>query len=113
MNYEEQIALLLDRWKTIKADLTELYKNRKQKETMAPMIEAIDLFQKFLLFANEKGPEDQSYKVGSNLKWSPINVTERLDFIKNRPNLYHSFIQLSELMHEQEKQYNKKQAIKK
>jgi hypothetical protein len=112
VNNEEHITLLLKRWNTIKVELTELYKNRKQQETMGLMNEAIETFQKFLLLSNEVENE-VAYSCDSDLKWSPINMTERLSFIKNRPNLYHSFVQLSELMNEQEKQYNKKLAIKK
>jgi hypothetical protein len=112
VNFVAQVSLLLERWKEIKVDLTELFKDRKQKETMALMLEAIEIFEKFLLLSNEV-ETDNSFFLETDLKCSPINVTERLAFIKNRPSLFHSFAQLSELMNEQEKQYHKQLAIKK
>ncbi|URM34318.1 hypothetical protein LLY41_07950 [Cytobacillus firmus] len=40
-----------------------------------------------------------------------MNIKERLDFIFARPALYHSYIQLSGLIAEMEKQYMKMLAL--
>jgi hypothetical protein len=110
--YDEKISILLIRWQEIKNELTELFKRRESKKTLIPMQEGIEHFYNFLFWTNdlEKSTDE---KAMLELKWKPVNTLERLSFIKNRPNLYHSFIQLTELMNEQEKQFNKKKAIEK
>lgn len=110
--YDDQIILLLNRWLEVKQELTEVFESRESKRALEPMKQGIDVFQKFLFWSNgnELILEEKYIK---ELKWKPFNVSERLTFIKNRPNVYHSFIQLNELMNEQEKLYNKKLVIEK
>ncbi|MFD2445822.1 YpoC family protein [Bacillus sp. CGMCC 1.16607] len=110
--FENHILLLLDQWSELKLKLIQLFENRDRKNTLGPMQEGIDLFLNFLSWSNDIVRDDLSMNY-SALHWKPVNVNERLEFIKQRPNLYHSFIQLVELMSEQEKQYRKKIAIKK
>jgi hypothetical protein len=43
----------------------------------------------------------------NHLRIKPINVSERLEFIMDKPNNYHSFVQLSQLFEEFTKQYYK------
>ena len=45
------------------------------------------------------------------LKIKPINIRERLDYIIQNPNKFHSFIQLSELFVEMEKLFRKQQVL--
>jgi hypothetical protein len=111
-NYDNRISLLIENWLELKKELTELFEKRDRKNALEPMKKGIEIFLHFLLWCNEIESFDNEETIG-NLKWKPVNVTERLSFIKTRPDLYHSFIQLTELMTEQEKQFNIKIAIKK
>ncbi|RSK27394.1 hypothetical protein EJF36_11140 [Bacillus sp. HMF5848] len=46
------------------------------------------------------------------LSVKPINIVDRFSYILNKPEQYHSFIQLTEIMNELEKLYYKQQAMK-
>ncbi|WP_442594471.1 YpoC family protein [Neobacillus sp. D3-1R] len=110
-----RISIILDEWQQVKKELTILFEKRDKKNTEAPMLKGIDLFQQLLFLCNNKEPINQFIKEEMIIcfKWKPVNVFERLTFIQNKPNLYHSFVQLNELITEQIKQYNKKIAIEK
>lgn len=108
----EQISLLLIRWKELNKELTELFEKRDRKKALPLMEEGVKTFIEFLFLSNEMEPNHGKEAI-LDIKWKPVNVAERLLFIEKRPDLYHSFIQLSELMNEQEKQFNKKIAIEK
>lgn len=110
--YDERISMLLEDWVQLKKELTDIFENRDRKNALKPMLNGIEFFLKFLFWSNGMERNDVSEEMILHLYWKPVNVSERLNFIKNRPDLYHSFIQLTELMVEQEKQYNKSLAIK-
>ncbi|MGG3469615.1 YpoC family protein [Neobacillus pocheonensis] len=109
---DKQVANIVEEWSKVREKLDELFRCRDMKNTKEWMEKGIDLFIQFLLKTNAKSyfqgpiPYDQ-------LEVKPVNIEERLAFIMNRPNLYHSYRQLIELMIEQEKQFVKWNVIKK
>ncbi|MDM5331259.1 YpoC family protein [Neobacillus sp. CF12] len=112
-NSSDSITLLLTEWKTIKAELEILYRNRDKKNTLHVMNKGIGLFLLFLFWSNDSHVKVKELKPLDSLEIIPVNLDERLGFIINRPNLFHSYRQLSELMMEQEKLYAKKNIVKK
>lgn len=110
---EECIPLLISEWKKIKSTLDELFLNRSYKQALEPMKKGISLLLEFIYWANESPVQFFEADFINKLAFRPVNIGERLSFIIERPSFYHSFIQLSELMVEMEKQYVKKLAVKK
>jgi hypothetical protein len=110
---DEAISVLLADWNHVKAELETLYRDRNQKDTIHGMKKGIGLFIQLLFWVNEKEINLKEFEPLERLDSKPVNLDERLGFIIRRPNLYHSFRQLSELMIEQEKLYAKKNIVKK
>ena len=77
------------------------------------MEKGIGLFIQFLSWSNDSQLTLKNLNQLTLLEIKPVNVEERLGFIISRPNLFHSYRQLSELMVEQEKLYAKKNIVKK
>jgi len=109
---DETIPSLIEEWKLIKGKLEQLFKLRDKKAIEEPMKQGIALFVQMLHSSNGLSvcPSPIQYH---QLRLKPVNVEERLEFILARPHLYHSFIQLVELMNEMEKQWFKVMAINK
>lgn len=107
-----RISQLLRRWEELKRLLAVHFENRETEKTLIPMEEGIEIFLNFLFLTNERQWNKDETSI-YEFRWKPVNVLERISFIKRRPTLFHSYIQLSELITEQKKQYNKKIAIKK
>lgn len=112
-NITESIPVLLNEWDKLKKDLVKLFETRDKKNTMLPMKRGISFFIELLYWTNEKPVVLVPMIINPEWKYKPVNVKERFEFLLSRPNLYHSFIQLSELMAEMEKQYAKKLVIEK
>ncbi len=107
-NPSEVIPSLLLEWGQIKTDLEKFYRNRDQENTNLGMKKGINLFLKFLFWSNELQVVDKEPLPLDSLPYRPVNIGERIGFILKRPNLFHSYRQLSELFLEQEKQFVKK-----
>lgn len=111
--HEQSISVLLEEWQKIKEILEKLFANRDQNQVISPMKKGISLFLEFVFWANghpailSKGFEKDQFSI------KPVNIIDRLEFIIQRPSLYHSFIQLAELMSEMNKHYKKHLALKK
>ncbi len=105
---EKHLSALLAEWKKIDVECQKHFSERKTKKALEPMTEGIALFFTLLFWIHNqpvqlKGWEDKVIQ----LTIKPVNLVERLTFIVQRPSLYHSFIQLSELFRELEKHYVK------
>jgi hypothetical protein len=109
----EVVSSLLNEWGRIKAQLEKLFLNRDQKNVSDMMKKGIELFVQFLFWSNDKSGSQIEPIPFQRFDFKPVNMEERLGFIISRPNLYHSYRQLSELMVEQEKLYAKRSLIKK
>jgi hypothetical protein len=102
---DDSISKLLVEWRSCKMDLDDCFKAKETKLAPQLMIKSIECFIDFIYESN--GCSDRESYAIKDLAVKPLNVLERLEFIKSRPGLYHSYIQLSELFAEQEKQYAK------
>ena len=112
-NPNEAISQLLVEWGQVKGELEILYRNREQKTTLQGMKKGIGLFILFLYLSNDSQVNFKELEPIDLLEMKPVNLDERLGFIINRPTLFHSYRQLTELMVEQEKLYAKKNIVKK
>lgn len=110
---EEYAHLLIREWQNDKILLEELFAKRNRKQTADLMKKGISLFLEFVYWTNGFPVELSRNLVSEKLKVHPVNLEERLKFIIERSTLYHSFIQLNELMIEMEKQWVKQLALKK
>nr|WP_263325938.1 hypothetical protein [Neobacillus sp. Marseille-Q6967] len=110
---KEAIQNLLTDWANLKENLHIMYEKRDQKNTLQGMKRGIVLFIQFLFWTNDHPVKKNEPIQLSGLEIKPVNLDERLSFILSRPNLFHSYRQLSELMMEQEKLYAKKTIVKK
>lgn len=103
----DAVAQLIDYWKPLSQKLSHLFEKRNRMNVQKPMKQGISLLIQCLFWINNKPVifYEQSIK-DDDLKWKPVNIKERLEFILHRPNVYHSFVQLNELMIELEKQFH-------
>lgn len=99
------IPSILNEWQNVKMELNSHFKQRNRDQIRGSMKKGISLFLQFLFWSNgfpvilRKLP-----KVGE-LPIKPINCEERIAFLIERPDGFHSFIQLGELMEEQKKRF--------
>lgn len=113
-NEKEAVIQIVQEWKLYMNELTALFKERKNKETKPLMVKGISLFIRLLFWSNNEPTDLKNLHEKLVLfEAKPVNIGERLQFLMQRPTLYHSFIQLSELMIEQEKIYYKYLVMKK
>lgn len=99
-------------WKDLKAAIEGQHHLRNKAGISAEMRKGIGLFLQFLFWSNQKPVCLLNLGNLSDLKIKPVNIEERLNFILSRPGLFHSFVQLSELMTEQEKAFAKHERLK-
>ncbi|MCL6571625.1 MAG: hypothetical protein K6T88_08060 [Bacillus sp. (in: Bacteria)] len=112
-NQMEVASSLLNEWGRIDAQLEKSFSERDQKNVTDWMEKGIALFVHFLFLSNEKSLPHIEPIPFHEVDFKPINIVERLGFIISRPNLYHSYRQLAELMNEQEKLLAKRNILKK
>ncbi|KOP83206.1 hypothetical protein LIS82_18010 [Cytobacillus solani] len=112
-SHENSIPLIKSEWDTEKNKLEQIFTKRNYKDAIVPMKKGIGLFLQFVYWANDQPVHFGMPLSSKSLKVQPVNLEERIGFIIQRPALYHSFIQLNELLIEMEKQYVKHMAIKK
>ncbi|MGX6442536.1 YpoC family protein [Neobacillus sp. K501] len=110
---KHEVSFILIEWKKVKEQLEVLYRERDQKNTLDGMKKGVSLFIHYLFWTNEQPINSTKSITLDVLEVKPVNLEERIGFIIARPNLYHSFRQLSELMTEQEKLFAKKNILKK
>lgn len=111
----ESLAAVFPLWYEERDRLESCFAKRDRASAREPMIRGLSYFLVCLHWLNGKRVEqvNEWEKAIAALAVKPVNVIERLQFIFARPDLYHSFIQLSELFHETEKLYYKTLAKKK
>ncbi|WP_062356441.1 YpoC family protein [Bacillus kwashiorkori] len=108
------IDRILANWDLFKEEIVSLFSARKVTAIKEPMIDGIALFLKFLFLCNHQLVNFHSFELNiDKLDRKPVNLQERLSFVMNHPQQYHSFIQLSELFSEQRKIYSKYLAMEK
>ena len=110
---EESIACLLNEWQTVKELLETLFGKREIIHVLPLMKKGISLLLELVYWGNGLPVVLSNSLDESKLAIKPVNISERLEFIMQRPTLYHSYIQLAELIGEMNKQFVKQQVLKK
>lgn len=110
---DKSIPLLLKEWELVKEELKGIFDRRDHKASAIIMKKGIGLFIEFLHWTNGVPVRLSPAIPYESFNIKPVNINERLDFILSRPNSYHSYMQVVELMIEMEKIYRKQLAIKK
>jgi hypothetical protein len=111
---DEIIPSVFHDWEEIKKQLEGFFSERKKDQSKELMVQGIAQCLCAMFWQNQQPVELKDWEsVSKSFTYKPVNWQERMNFIMTRPNLYHSFIQLSELMEELKKIYYKQQALKK
>ncbi|MEA3319070.1 MAG: hypothetical protein U9Q88_03500 [Bacillota bacterium] len=111
----DSIPHILTSWKKKEILLNSLHEVRNRKEAREQILLPIAWFLQLLFWMNAqpvRGLFDWKKEV-ERLKWKPINVDERLEFVIKKPEMYHSFIQLQQLYTECAKLFYKMKALEK
>ncbi|PEA55802.1 GTPase [Bacillus pseudomycoides] len=106
---EISIAAVLSVWKVKKEEISTLFRNRNRKEAKAPMVQFAGHLLSILHWMNGipvTSLQNMSEEI-ERLEKKPVNFLERFSFIMDKPDHYHSFIQLTQLYEEVEKLYVK------
>lgn len=109
----EKITTGFSLWDCEKEKIALFFRNRDKKAALDPMKKYIANFLDILFMINNERAVHGSGLLEQieKLEVKPINSKERLAFLLERPDHYHSYIQLTELYEELEKQFKKKVAI--
>ncbi|WP_051291349.1 YpoC family protein [Fictibacillus gelatini] len=94
--------------------IKQYFQVRNRKKAREPMIYQLSVFLQALFWANGRltGNLCRWEKEIEPLPIQPVNLKERLSFIFEQPDHYHSFIQLSELFIELEKKSTVRKKLK-
>lgn len=116
--WEEQevyIPKLLEHWKEIKDEIGECFKRRDRNGALHPMVLSLGHLISALFWINSIPVPSLSNLTEEikKLPYKPINAEERIGFLLDQPNQYHSYVQLGELYQELEKVYYKMLIMKK
>ncbi|WP_186577773.1 YpoC family protein [Aquibacillus kalidii] len=99
---------LIEEWKSNREEVSKLFNERRNQEAKAYVEKYLSQFINVLLIVNsQQHNENRLAELDSDFKYAPANVMERIHFIKEHPQQYHSYIQLNELFKEIEKIYAK------
>ncbi|WP_066294404.1 YpoC family protein [Bacillus sp. FJAT-29937] len=109
---EKSIPILIEEWQKVNELLEAFFAKRERIHVLPPMKKGISLLLELVYWANGL-PVVLSNLDFDQLAIKPVNLSERLEFIMKKPSLYHSYIQLAELISEMNKQFVKQQAMKK
>ena len=98
-------------WKKEEEHMKALFK-RRSKDISDSMRRSIGRFYMLLYWSNKRPVNLNNWQsTVERFSLKPVNVVERLTFIRDNPALYHSYIQLDQLFEEQHKQYAKYMAL--
>nr|WP_295973295.1 hypothetical protein [uncultured Bacillus sp.] len=109
---DESVPLIIEQWEVLREELQVKFTNRNQQGVLGLMRKGIAFFYEMLFWCNQS-PVVLHPKRISSLSLKPINMEERLVFVRLRPSNYHSYIQLTELFTELHKLFSKEQARRK
>jgi hypothetical protein len=110
--WEEQevyVPKLFHYWQENKDFIGEFFKKRDRKGAMRPMVLSLGHFISALFWTNGVRVPSLSHlkEEIKKLSYKPMNAEERVMFLLEQPNQYHSYIQLGELYQELTKIYHK------
>ncbi len=114
-NMEQSIPDVLQLWKEEKDKLEACFAKRDRRAAREPMIRGLSYFIVCLFWLNGRRTQNVRHweEEINTLPLKPINCVERLQFIFERCDVYHSFIQLSELFDEVTKLFYKQIVMRK
>ncbi|WP_108671160.1 YpoC family protein [Peribacillus acanthi] len=102
------IELLLEQWQSYYKSLHASFQKRDFELLLPLMKKGIACCFSILFWTNKQPVSLKNWQaMAESFTYKPINFSERMNFILSRPKLFHSFIQLSELMDELTKIYHK------
>jgi hypothetical protein len=112
---EQSIPAVLQLWNEEKAALEHCFARRDRRAARQPMIRGLSYLLSCLFWLNGKRVSNVRHwqEEIRALPVTPVNCLERLQFIFDRYDVYHSFIQLCELFEETAKLAYKQIAINK
>ncbi|MFB7140867.1 YpoC family protein [Gottfriedia sp. NPDC056225] len=107
---DEIIKEMFEEWKEESVYISNYFKERNRKLAYEPMVRGLANFISILTWINGQILSNLNNILLEleKLEVKPINLNERISFVVNQPDHYHSFIQLSGLYTELEKLYYKK-----
>jgi hypothetical protein len=111
-NPEKYIPQLQAEWKRLLEEITGLFQKRDKENILIPMKQGIGFLFENIFWSNGLPVILVKDYDLNTLSLKPVNLSERIQFLLARPTIYPSFIQLIELMEEQEKQFSKYLATK-
>jgi hypothetical protein len=114
INADHYIVMMIEEWTKHKPLLKEMFQQRNRVDARPYMIKCIGYFVMSLFWFNDRPVSSiQNLEALINdLPQKPVNTLERLRFVLNSPDYYHSFIQLDQLFEELNKQFQISLAIK-
>ncbi|OIU71270.1 YpoC family protein [Rossellomorea aquimaris] len=108
---EQAVREILAAWNEVQDVIKERFTLRDGSERLF-MKRGIALFYMILFWSNSQPVVLNEWKRQmEDLSLKPVNIEERLSFIRDNPRLYHSYVQLAGLFQEQHKQFAKDRAM--
>ncbi|WP_456278583.1 YpoC family protein [Bacillus sp. AK128] len=98
---------VIRQWGDHSSKVRELFNLRQREEAKPLMIQSIAYYLLALAWTNNYPLESLVHwkEECNRYKTQPVNGAERLEYIINNPDHYHSFLQLTELFEELNKQF--------
>ncbi|WP_409270447.1 YpoC family protein [Neobacillus sp. SCS-31] len=107
---DESVPKLFAAWECLREDISLAFKIREKASILSAMRKGVGLFLHVLFWSNGQPVSLASMPGPFSLSVKPANCRDRIQFLIDRPGLFHSFIQLCELMDEQYKHFQVKLA---
>ncbi|WP_158735371.1 YpoC family protein [Alteribacillus sp. YIM 98480] len=103
------IPIIQKEWENDLKMLNSLYEERNRKDAKSLMIKHIASLMNAIWWMNRRkvpaAARQDVKKAAHKLPKAPVNAGERLAFLLETPDHYHSFVQLKELFSESKKQF--------
>ncbi|WP_316569817.1 YpoC family protein [Neobacillus sp. YIM B06451] len=106
----QSVPMLFAAWESLREEISLAFKIRDKALITSAMRKGVGLFLHVLFWSNGQPVSLASMPGSCGLSVKPANCRDRIQFLIDRPDLFHSFIQLGELMDEQYKQFQVKLA---
>lgn len=115
LKWRENGPAMFHLWEETNGELRLHYKKRDKKAAKEPMTAMIALLMDAIFWLNERAIASLvNWKVEiAELEIAPVNIVERIQFMLESPEHFHSYNQLKSLFTEVEKSYYRQLAIKK
>ncbi|QNG61475.1 hypothetical protein H4O14_08365 [Bacillus sp. PAMC26568] len=107
------VPLLLKEWDAVQLKIINQFQAKARKADKADMNHGISILICLLNWSNDRPVDhlDVMHSDMGSLQIKPINAAERLTYLISKPEQYHSFVQLQQLIEETLKQFYKKNAM--